>query len=72
MRQYVLTAPVLGRLKYYESKRTENQNTYRNPLLQCNKCRKDLVVGDQLVGSRNQSNSKRYHLDCAKRLNIVS
>jgi hypothetical protein len=73
MKQYVLTAQILGRLKYRESKRTELvQGAFKNPLLQCMSCRTDVVVGDVLVGTKGTNHSKRYHLECARKLNIIS
>jgi len=70
--QYILTKAVLGRLRTREAKRLEGiQKRYKNPILQCKKCDEDLKVGDVLIAPKNSANSKRYHLRCAKQLNLI-
>ena len=72
LKQYILTPQIMGRLKDRESKRGEYQNgKYKNPILQCMQCRKDIKIGDHLVAPRNSANSKRYHLKCAKQVNLI-
>ena len=72
MKQYVLTSQLLGRLKSYDKQRLESsQRDRKNPLLQCMLCRKDIVVGDVLVGRNSTKHYKRYHLKCAKKVNLI-
>ena len=72
MKQYVLTSQLLGRLKFHEKQREDlAQKNRKNPLLQCMLCRKDIVVGDVLVGRNSTKHSKRYHLKCAKKVNLI-
>ena len=72
MKQYVLTTQLLGRLKYHDKQREDlAQKNRKNPLLQCMLCRKDIVVGDVLVRRNSTKHSKRYHLECAKKVNLI-
>jgi len=66
---YKLTPQLLGKLKTVESRRPDWSR--KNPTLQCMLCRNVLVVGDVLTGARNSSHAKRYHQDCAKKINYT-
>ena len=72
MKQYVVTSQLLGQLKFHDKQRQESsQRDRKNPLLQCMLCRKDIVIGDVLVGRNSTKHSKRYHLECAKKVNLI-
>lgn len=66
---YKLTSQILGRLKTAESRRDDVN--YKNPALQCMLCRKDIKVGDILVGTKGTNHSKRYHQACARKINYI-
>jgi len=66
---YKLTPQIIGRLKTMEKRRPDWSR--KNPALQCMLCRKDLQVGDILTGSRGNNHTKRYHQDCAKKINYT-
>lgn len=70
--QYKLTPAILGRLRTREAERLDGSHSgYKNPILQCMKCRKDLKLGDTLIAPNNSAHSKRYHLRCAKKINLI-
>lgn len=72
LKRYILTTQILGRLKERESQRGLDTNgKFKNPILQCMQCREDVKVGDELISPRNSANSKRYHVECAKKVNII-
>tara|TARA_B110000467_G_scaffold117495_1_gene108307 strand:+ start:7304 stop:7519 length:216 start_codon:yes stop_codon:yes gene_type:complete len=43
----------------------------KNPKATCKKCDVELKVGDRVIAKSRTKNSKRYHYECAKILNIV-
>lgn len=74
---YVLTASKLGLLEKYEERRElwNEVNHYngrqKNSAVNCKKCGVKLQLGDRVIAKSRTGNSKRYHYECAKLLNVV-
>ena len=75
---YVLTPAKLGLLESYQLKREtfvqqhkQFQGRKKNSAVNCKRCDTKLQIGDRVIAKSRTGNSKRYHYDCAKILNIV-
>lgn len=75
---YILSPNRLALLESYQVKREllvqhhkQFQGRQKNSAVNCKRCDVKLKIGDRVIAKSRTGNSKRYHYDCAKILNIV-
>lgn len=75
---YILSPSKLALLESYQVKREllvqhhkQFQGRQKNSAVNCKRCDTKLQIGDRVIAKSRTGNSKRYHYDCAKILNIV-
>lgn len=74
---YILSPSKLALLEAYQERREiwSNINDYKgrpkNSAVNCKQCGVKLQLGDRVIAKSRTGNSKRYHYDCAKLLNVI-
>lgn len=71
-KDYILS---LQQISFLEKKQEDREyfkdNKKKNPLLMCKYCGIDFSVGDRIIGFSSTAHSKRYHYNCAKKVNVI-
>lgn len=71
-KDYILSSQQFSFLeKKQEDREYFKDNRKKNPLLMCKYCRASFSVGDRIIGFSSTGHSKRYHYNCAKKVNVI-